>query len=588
MLAHTRRGHAILVTLPVSPVPLQAWQDTHRAHRDLSVVSLLRFIVPQINTTLSFGPATQALVFGEALSILSEFHSKSWFAVTLFLTFLGNKKQRSHSAVTVLLTAGTFLLLPLVLGTILFSSVLSTPLLPLFTLPVFVLSFPRPRRFWPSLFNFGTQYTRCEDSVYYEQCRDDVALAVQRSMASGAVSSRPGTHLLVRFADRTILCTVLESGYGFRTLTLRGLELQETSCHTVEAARVDEIFEMVYGPSTLGCCKFAFNTHFLNSLQPRDSAVIQTYSDARNVLTGIIDQSSGLERFSSNLLKALVWVLLHHYRRYAEHSRASLSPQSVIGQNNRSPHMSPWKPAAGQAPHMLAWEPVPDHAPHTVLRDNDSWAESVSTIDEYPPHDPLRVVRLTSDNSLPMFLPGDRHVDSGESHQKTEDVFVSPSEVDLPSFPVSRSTAAPEGRGLGVSARVGVSPPETDVVPWRWSELLLTALQVNKLLAGYPTDWHGLIVNHSINSPHPTLSSERERELSALVMVCHSLVDVPSLGRLSGDKRETTPFDVYQGFQGEFPYSAHLSWLTGDQLLMSLVLRAYRCVGVSAQLGCQA
>jgi hypothetical protein len=41
------------------------------------------------------------------------------------------------------------LLFPVVVGVILLTSLVSAPLLPLFTLPVFCPTFPRPARFWP-------------------------------------------------------------------------------------------------------------------------------------------------------------------------------------------------------------------------------------------------------------------------------------------------------------------------------------------------------------------------------------------------------------------------------------------------------
>ena len=63
-------------------------------------------------------------------------------------------------------------------------------------------------------------------------------------MATGALGNpAPGDHYLVRFQDRMVWVQVLECGYRFCSLVVKGLELQETSCHTVEAARVDDVFE---------------------------------------------------------------------------------------------------------------------------------------------------------------------------------------------------------------------------------------------------------------------------------------------------------------------------------------------------------
>ena len=43
----------------------------------------------------------------------------------------------------------------------------------------------------------------------------------------------PGRHFLIRFQDRLVWIQVLEQGHGYCTVSVKGLELQETSCHTV-------------------------------------------------------------------------------------------------------------------------------------------------------------------------------------------------------------------------------------------------------------------------------------------------------------------------------------------------------------------
>lgn len=40
--------------------------------------------------------------------------------------------------------------------------------------------------------------------------------------------------------------SVLEQGFNFNTIVFKGLELQETSCHTEEASRVEENFELAF------------------------------------------------------------------------------------------------------------------------------------------------------------------------------------------------------------------------------------------------------------------------------------------------------------------------------------------------------
>lgn len=120
-----------------------------------------------------------------------------------------------------------------------------------------------------------------------------------------------GNHYLVRFQDRLAWMFILERGYGYCLISLKGLELQETSCHTAEAARLDEIFEQAFENENMSCVG-GLNHYPLHTLTPVDANIVHTYSDARNVLTGIIDSPDSYKMAMSCFIKGLVWVLLHH------------------------------------------------------------------------------------------------------------------------------------------------------------------------------------------------------------------------------------------------------------------------------------
>ena len=92
----------------------------------------------------------------------------------------------------------------------------------------------------------------------------------------------------------------------------QGLELQETSCHTVEARRVDEVFEGAFErPERLGLTQ-GLNMHWGNALTPCAMLPVRVYSDARNVLSGIIDSHDNLRTLQDDFLKTLIWLLLRH------------------------------------------------------------------------------------------------------------------------------------------------------------------------------------------------------------------------------------------------------------------------------------
>ena len=85
-----------------------------------------------------------------------------------------------------------------------------------------------------------------------------------------------------RFEDKIFWVQVLEKGNGFLTFSLKGMELQETSCHSLEATRIDDIFDSSFEKKT------KLNYFFFHSPCPITSISAKMYSDTRNNLTGVI------------------------------------------------------------------------------------------------------------------------------------------------------------------------------------------------------------------------------------------------------------------------------------------------------------
>ena len=93
---------------------------------------------------------------------------------------------------------------PFLLLLVLVSSLLSAPLLPLFTLPVFFVSFPRPARFWPGVVGHQEGSSLSADSQLYKRASRGVAEAVCSACRAAAISLSPGTIFLLRHEDKLI------------------------------------------------------------------------------------------------------------------------------------------------------------------------------------------------------------------------------------------------------------------------------------------------------------------------------------------------------------------------------------------------
>ena len=567
------------------------WQNAWGAQLELSVVALLLLVLPQHNAWAELGVGTQALVVGLSLEICGDLVLKLCFAFTLFLEFIAKDRKKTHCRLYTVIITGSLFLLPLTFAIMLLSSVISAPLLPLFTLPILAISFPRTRRFWPSLFDYGSSYNRCRDSVYYQQDAPVLSRALREIILTGSTSAEPGDYFLLRYQDRIVIAAVLERGHGYLTLNLRGLEMQETSCHTIEAARIDDIFSDAYNPGLLTSLQFWFNTHPLNTMQPVDSAVVSTYSDARSVLTGIIDQPPVLHRFSSNLLKCIVWVLYHHVMNIRR-NREELSRETEGGNKEKgrgeemkrgrknkvaptadSERATEWAERANTLPHTQGhtelWSSSRTNArssrqktvgPEPAAEDSLSWTSIESVEERHESRDQCIYPHLdTIPGLIPVDVPLDLEpsvskVHSSNHRMQTRTTHAADNTLPLTSDPRQRQQLP---------------------IPPQWLQFPLLSSQIDTLLRSFPEDWLSYLSasDTTVSSRVPPMSPGEALVLKQLCVTCFSIVDVPlcSLGAA-----QTRPFHIHSGFCGEFPYSTDREWLTGRQDLHTLVLKAYR------------
>jgi hypothetical protein len=267
---------------------------------------------------------------------------------TLFLITIYSwkiKKQRKRSAL-VFIVLNFIFILPITFGVIVPASLLSAPILPLFTFPLYLFGFPRVKRFWPqrneffSLRNFWNFRNRSlisqpstkstssskgssslSDANFYAQLVPELLNSFRELVKTGSIGStiRPESFYLSRFQDRILWIQVIESSHSFMILNIKGLELQETSCHTVEAQYIDDTFDLAFenpmgaqaNSDSSGCCaKFLLkrNPRPFNCMRPRDVLVFEAYSDAKSSLIGILDNPDTL-----NLLIDFYPKILHYF-----------------------------------------------------------------------------------------------------------------------------------------------------------------------------------------------------------------------------------------------------------------------------------
>jgi hypothetical protein len=220
------------------------------------------------------------------------------------------------------------LMLPVHVAVLLASVALSTPVLPLLGTPIFILAFPRPLRIWPVELQSTNQTAPSKnssnnnnstDALFYEQLTPSLLSKLPLLIQSGGLGSTliptvlPGQYYLLRFEKFLMWLAVHEVGPRYCCVSLKGLELQGTSCHTVEASSVDSIFDSALQPDAVAAssasCLVPMSS-LCHTLTPFSTINVNGYSLSTTALSGIIDSPTNLSLVSRLFLQSLT-VRLH-------------------------------------------------------------------------------------------------------------------------------------------------------------------------------------------------------------------------------------------------------------------------------------
>lgn len=523
---------------------------------------------------------------GLLIDRLTQFLAKLKFTLTVLVTSWTEKKQRRQSAGTLLAVNAT--LCPLLLAVVTLSALLSAPLLPLFTLPIFLVGFPRPQRSWPG--PVGTACP-CPDSIFYQQMSGSLASALRTAFARGSLGSlAPGSHFLGRFQDRMVWIMILERGYGYCTVNIKGLELQETSCHTVEARRVDEVFEAAFErPERLGFTQ-GFNMHWGNALTPCAALSVRVYSDARNVLSGIIDSHDNLRKLQDDFLKALVWLLLRYcVQKHKGFLWSSEEGSGVGGRKSQSSQLA--QTTCNQPPEAVIVES--NVSSLRFRQDSSSLTSFGDWSDEddlFGPQPARRTVALVTAEAQ----PGHTALQTGASL---------PGSVEMDSLFENMALSAlqplqPLGLGIGMPAvdkgrnpevfrespgslpQLNFSCPQSELfnLPTGWRTAPLLPTRLLQLRPLFPEDWF----RFALGRFGPAVQGETSEDMTKALKEDEALkelyaqVSLSCLISLGAETAFTSPSYVYRLYCGDIPWTEGLDWLSSSKELYQLALRAFR------------
>ncbi|XP_071383848.1 pecanex-like protein 4 isoform X2 [Centroberyx affinis] len=564
------------------------WQSSEDALLQMVVVVSVRLAVGD-NTLQGWdnlGTGVQLLLVGLLIDRVVQFLAKLKFTLTVLVTSWTEKKQRRQSAGTLLALNAS--LCPLLLAVLTLSAMLSAPLLPLFTLPIFLVGFPRPQRSWPG--PVGTACP-CPDSIFYQQMSGSLASALRTAFARGSLGSlAPGSHFLGRFQDRMVWIMILERGYGYCTVNIKGLELQETSCHTVEARRVDEVFEAAFErPERLGFTQ-GLNLHWGNALTPCAALPVRVYSDARNVLSGIIDSHDNLRKLQDDFLKALVWLLLRYcvqkqkgFPWNSEEGPAGGGRKSQSSQLAQSTHTQPVEAVIVES-NVSSLKFRQDSSSLTSFGD---WSDED---DLFGPQPARRTVALVSTEAqlghtalqTGPSLPGSVEMDSlFESMALSALQPLQPLGLSL-GLPAVDKGRNPEvfRESPGSLPHLNFSCPQSEVfnLPTGWRTAPLLPSRLLQLRPLFPEDWF----RFTLGQFGPAVQGEASEDMTKALKEdealkeLHAQVALSCLVSLGAESAFTSPSYVYRLYCGDVPWTEGLDWLSSSKELYQLALRAFR------------
>ncbi|XP_071482865.1 pecanex-like protein 4 [Diadema antillarum] len=597
----------------------KVWQSTSTALLDVSVLHILEELSVCGSTSLAVwwpsDTGAQLIIIGLLHCWITQTLDKLYCYTTILITSYTLEKQRRKSSLPLIIISLIFF--PVVLGIIAASSLLSAPLLPVFTLPILLIGFPRPLRMWPGV--VGAAANVCEDSVYYQQLEQKLGGVLRRAAATGSLGNiSPGSYLLLRFQDRMAWLQVLECGYGFCTISLKGMELQETSCHTVEAARLDDIFEAAFTHPKEKFPVCYLNQFPMHSLTPVDALPVDTYSDARNVLTGIIDSPTTLEMVDSCFIKTLTWLLLRHNSAKrkdfptpsSSNSNSNFDGAKECGSVSSKMGLVQMKPLekrgmsvsedSGRAESVQS-RPLSSHIKQQPKRKSlvgswgslDSWNDNDSLElepietkpklttrpNKNPSPPPSRKGDLTLPGALPDFSDEEddilKELDFG---LPAVDIHAPKKDKNKPGIPLAK-------QAINLSSSAQFSSPYSSKLslPLKWREIPLDANLVTPLLQRFPLDWYKHVLAQ-LDIESQKTASELAAEIASdealtsmyanLVMACYGMVNVFGLTGVSAVGAGAN--HVYKIYTGDIPWSINLDWLTEDKELHDIVLKAFR------------
>lgn len=271
----------VLLSIALARALRWGFQNSAHAITETALVAFISEVAADNSSWHRLPVVLQLMLMAVARAKVMDFCQKLLFVAQAFASFASHKKLQIEHTKTLLIVS--ILCSPIILAVLSVTVALESPLLPLFGLPLFLIGFPRPQRFWPSP---GKSACQNSDSVYYEVATRRIGKYLSTGLTFGAFGGcSPGDMFLLRYDESFVFVHMVEEGMDYGNVIIKGLELNATSCHTTEALKFDEMLEDSFEKSEKSCR----NKHLDMIAVPIDTTSLELYSIARSSLVGVID-----------------------------------------------------------------------------------------------------------------------------------------------------------------------------------------------------------------------------------------------------------------------------------------------------------
>lgn len=339
----------------------------------------------------------------------------------------------------------------------------------------------------------------------------------------------------------------------------------------MEAHRVDELFEVAFEHEERSPI-FALNHHLWNILTPCAILPVRLYSDARNVLTGIIDSPEHRRQLKEDFIDVLVWVLV---QRCYQKSKTHRTLEKTAGpKRESSPAKSPdvlsrvvEKPSSLKDADGLSLDSVEDWTDDSNLFDADL---SQKTSKEVAP--PAGIPR-------PFFsLPGSIEIHTTEDERSEATSLNKLYKTVVFGLPAVDTGKQWEVKGM---SPVKFSNPYSELlsIPEEWRTAPLPVAKVHDVKEKFPEGWFHFVLrqldfSYLKDSPSRLLE-DLIKDVGLKDLYIHSVVSC-YIAMFESDNAVPSPGHIFRAYNGSIPWSDCSNWLIGQQELFQLALKAFR------------